>query len=83
MQNTAANATWTGRAGSRTPGKAESVSNEIQPIIPDVSTKVPSRRISSLRSVAMPINVKLANNSAHHQFPTLANPKKVRLANDK
>ena len=80
-QNKAAKATCTGRIGTSTPMKLGSVSNETHPSTPEVSTKAPSGRSSSLRSAATPINVRPPKNRTHHQFPTLANAKKVRLAN--
>src|SRR5919112_3326509 len=67
--NKAANATWTGRIDTSTPGKAGSVSNETQPSTPDASTKAPIMRSASFRSEDNPINVKPPNNSAHHQLP--------------
>jgi hypothetical protein len=68
-QNTAANATWTGRIGTRTPEKAGSVSKETQPRAPEISTKAPRALNPSFRDAARPINVKPANSPLYSLPP--------------
>jgi hypothetical protein len=76
-QNKAANKTCAVRIGTKTPEKAESVSEDPNPSSPDVSTKAPKRRSSSFRNVTIPINVRPANNRANHQILTLPSPQKL------
>src|SRR5919107_996009 len=64
-QNAAAKATWTGRMGTKTLGKAGSVSTETQPRAPEIDTTAPKSRSPPLNDAARPINVKPANNSTH------------------
>jgi len=64
-QNAAAKATWTERMGTKTPGKAGSVSKETQPRAPEIDTMAPRSRGPPPKDAARPINIKPANSSTH------------------
>jgi hypothetical protein len=64
-QNAAAKATWTERIGTKTPGKAGSVSKETQPRAPEIDTMAPRSRGPPPKDAARPINIKPANSSTH------------------
>jgi hypothetical protein len=73
-QNRAANATWTGRAGIRTPEKAGSVSKETHPSGPDASTRTPSTRDAFSKTMPRPTAVKATNSRIHQSGSHQSNP---------
>jgi hypothetical protein len=51
--------------GTKTLGKARSVSNDTQPRAPEIDTTAPRSRSPPLKDAARPINIKPADNSTH------------------